>query len=292
MRIKKNADDYIVDIFCYTFLIILCVSIVIPFMQIITISLSPTKYVNSFGLKLIPKEVVFDGYLAILKNDQLWVGYKNTIFVAIVGTAINVILTCMGAYALSKKDLPGRNVLTALLVFTMYFGGGMIPTYMLIKNVGLLNSVWVYVIPGAVGTYNMIITRNFFMALPSSLEESAKVDGASVFRIFFAIIIPLSKPIIATISLWYGVGHWNSWRPSMLYVSDSKKHLLQYILRQILFEGTLKEEGAVEELGQLAVNTETMKMAALLVATIPILCVYPFIQKYFVKGVMVGSLKG
>ncbi|WP_105617303.1 carbohydrate ABC transporter permease [Vallitalea okinawensis] len=292
MKVKKTIDDYIVDIFCYTFLIILCITIIIPFLQIITISLSPIKYVNSFGLKLFPKEIVFDGYINIFKNNQLWIGYKNTIFVTVVGTFFNVLITCIGAYALSKKDLPGRNYLTAFIVFTMYFGGGTIPTYLMMRQLHLVDNMAVYILPGIISSYNMIITRNFFMSLPNSLEESARVDGAGLLRIFFVIILPLSKPIIATISLWYGVAHWNEWRASLIYVPDSEKHLLQYVLRQILFEGTLKEESLVEDVREVIVNTETMKNAALLIATIPILCVYPFVQKYFVKGVMVGSLKG
>ncbi len=291
MRIKKTYDDYIVDFISYSVLIILCISIILPFMQIITISLSPPAQVTSYGLKLFPKEITFEGYRKIANNSLLWTGYKNTIMVTILGTAINVFFTCLGAYPLSKKNLPGRNMITAFIVFTMYFGGGLIPTYMLNKSLGLINSMWVFILPGLVGSYNMIITRNFFMSLPSSLEESARVDGAGLFRIFLVIILPLSKPIIATIALWYGVGHWNSWFSSMLYMTDRSKHLLQYVLRMILFEGTKVDEGAVE-IDQVIVNTETMKMAALLVATVPILCVYPFIQKYFVKGVMVGSLKG
>lgn len=291
MKVKKKLDDYIVDIFCYSFLIILCISIIVPFLQIITVSLSPVKYINSYGLKLFPKEITFDGYINILKNNLLWTGYRNTIFVTVVGTASNVFLTCLGAYALSKKDLPGRNWLTGFIVFTMYFGGGTIPNYLLLRELHLINKMAVYILPGIISSYNMIITRNFFMAMPKSLEESARVDGAGLWRIFLQIILPLSKPIIATISLWYGVSHWGAWKESLLYVSDSDLYLLQYVLRQILFEGTLKEE-IVEDINEVVVNTETMKYAALLVATIPILCVYPFIQKYFVKGVMVGSLKG
>lgn len=291
VKIKKTYDDYIVDFICYSALLFLCISIIVPFMQIVTISLSPSAQVASYGLKLFPKEITFDGYQKLVHNNSLWIGYRNTIFVTITGTALNVFFTCLGAYPLAKKNLPGRGVLTAIIVFTMYFSGGLIPTYLLNKSLGLIDSYAVFVLPGLISAYNMIITRNFFMSLPPSLEESARVDGAGLFRIFLVIILPLSKPIIATIALWYGVGHWNSWFSSMLYIQDRSKHLLQYVLRAILFEGTLEEEGAIE-IGQQIVNTETMKMAALLVATVPILCVYPFIQKYFVKGVMVGSLKG
>lgn len=290
MKIKRTFEDYFIDIFCYVFLTILCISIVIPFMQIITLSFSPAKYITSYGLKLFPKEITLDGFRNILRNSYLWVGYKNTILVTLIGTTCNVIGTSICAYALAKKDLPGRNYITAFIVFTMYFGGGTIPTYLVFRELNLIDTYAVYIIPGIISSYNMIITRNFFMSLPKSLEESARVDGAGLFRIFAQIVLPLSKPILATIALWYGVAHWNQWRDSLIYVPSADKHLLQYALRQILFEGSLTEE--VEDFTNVVVNTETMKNAALLVATVPILCVYPFIQKYFVKGVMVGSLKG
>lgn len=291
-KVKHRGEDLVLDIIFYALLVGLCISIVIPFMQVITISISPAKYVGGMGLHLWPKEITFDGYRKIMHNDLLWKGYFNTIVVTIIGTALNVILTCLGAYALAKKDLPGKTFFTALIVFTMYFSGGLIPNYLLVKSLGLMNSYGALILPGAISAYNMIITRNFFAGLPPSLEESARVDGAGTFTTFIRIILPLSKPIVATIALWYGVSHWNSWFSSMIYISDANKRMLQFVLRQILIEGTLMEEEMDAVNNMQAVNTETMKMAALLVATVPILCVYPFIQKYFVKGVMVGSLKG
>ncbi|WP_242985470.1 carbohydrate ABC transporter permease [Vallitalea okinawensis] len=291
MLYKRSKDDLLVDLFCYLFLIILSITIIIPFMQVITISFSPTHVINSYGLKLFPTEITLEGYKKVFSDELIWSGYMNTIFVTVVGTILNVLFSVLGAYPLSKRYLPYRNMWTGLIVFTMYFSGGLIPSYMLVKNLGMLNSLTALILPGLISAYNMIIMRNYFMSLPESLEESARIDGAHDYTILFKIILPLSKPIIATVSLWYGVHHWNSWFHSMIYIQDRDKQVLQYVLRLILSEGQVDEVG--ETLAEAAaVNSETMKMAALVVATLPIICVYPFIQKYFVKGVMVGSLKG
>lgn len=291
MYYRKTTQDRILDIFCYSVLIILCISILVPFMQVITISLSPSHIVNTYGLKLFPKEITLDGYMRVLTDKSIWVGYKNTLIVTIGGTILNVIFSVFGAYPLSKRYLPQRTLWTGLIVFTMYFSGGLIPRYMLIKELGMINSLTALVFPSLISAYNMIIVRNYFMSLPDSLEESGRIDGAHDYTILFRIILPLSKPIIATIALWYGVAHWNSWFSSMLYIQERNKHVVQYLLKLILKTGQLDEMGDSMELAA-SVNTETMKMAALVIVTAPILAVYPFIQKYFVKGIMVGSLKG
>jgi putative aldouronate transport system permease protein len=262
---------------------------IIPFMQIITISLSNTKDILSFGFHLIPKHVTFEGYKSLLSYKLLWDGYYNTISRVLLGTSLSVLLTVLGAYPLSKKYLPNRNFWTAIIVFTMYFSGGLIPTYLLVKGMGLRNTIGALVLPGAISAYNLIITRNFFMSIPESLEESARIDGANDMYILFKIILPLSKAILATIALWYGIGQWNAWFDCMLYMDKEKKFVLQLVLRQILLDGK-QVEGSIDTGGN--VNPDNMKMAALMISTVPILCIYPFLQKYFVKGVMVGSLKG
>lgn len=288
---RKSRQDIIVDTICYAALTLLCITIIVPFMQVITISLSPVHVINSYGMKLFPTEIVLDGYRKVFSNKLIWYGFRNTLIVAVGGTFLNVIFSVLGAYPLSKKYLPNRNLWTGLIVFTMYFSGGLIPSYMIVKHLGMINSLNSLILPGLVSAFNMIIVRNYFMSIPDSLEDAAKIDGANDYTILYRIILPLAKPIIATISLWYGVAHWNSWFHSMLYIQDQKKQVVQFVLRMILSEGKVDELG--ETLEQAAsVSPESMKMAALIVVTIPIICVYPFIQKYFVKGIMVGSLKG
>jgi putative aldouronate transport system permease protein len=289
MLYQKKLGDRIIDLGIGFTLILLCLMTIVPFLQVATISLSPPEIASQSGLHLFPTKVVFEGYYRVIKHALIWKAYGNTILRTLLGTALSVSLTLLGAYPLSKKYLPHRNFWTGMIVFTMYFSGGLIPDYLLVKNLRLMNGLGALILPGAVNTFNLIVTRNFLMTLPDSLEESAKIDGAGDLTILIRIVLPLSAPIIATIALWYGVGHWNSWFDCMLYISDSTKFVLQYVLRLILMEGQTEE---ISSGSQVIVNTETMKMATLMVATLPIICVYPFLQKYFVKGMLIGSLKG
>lgn len=289
MRIKKTMNDYIFDGFVYTVLILLSIITIIPFLQVITISLSPSEVVMKYGMHLFPTKLDFNGYIKVFEYDLIWKAYSNTIVRTVLGTALSVFLTILGAYPLSKKYLPHRNFWTGVIVFTMYFSGGLIPTYILVNALGLRDTVGALILPGAISAYNLIIARNFFMTIPESVEESARIDGANDITILLKIVIPLSMPIIATISLWYGVGHWNAWFDNMIYMKTQSKFVLQYVLRMILLEGSIQDIGSDQGV---YVNTDTMKMATLVVATLPIIMVYPFLQKYFVKGVMVGSLKG
>jgi putative aldouronate transport system permease protein len=289
MLYKKKCSDRIINFGIVSLLILLCLATIVPFMQVIAISLSPPEIASQSGLHLFPTKVVFEGYYRVIKHALIWKAYGNTIVRTLLGTALSVSLTLLGAYPLSKKYLPHRNLWTGIIVFTMYFSGGLIPSYLLVKNLKLMNTLGALILPGAVNTFNLIVTRNFLMTLPESLEESAKIDGAGDLTILIRIILPLSTPIIATIALWYGVGHWNSWFDCMLYINDSTKFVLQYVLRLILMEGQTEDLSSDT---QIILSTETMKMATLMVATLPIICVYPFLQKYFVKGMLVGSLKG
>lgn len=288
---KLNKDN-LFDMMVYAVLLLLSIAIITPFMQILTISMSPSEVVNKFGLHLWPTSFDFSGYQRVFENELVWISYKNTLVRTIVGTGLNVILTVAAAYPLSKKYLPHRSLWTGLIVFTMYFSGGLIPNYLLIRSLKMLNTIYALIIPGMVSAFNLIIVRNFFMAMPESIEESAKIDGAHDMMILLKIVLPLSKPIIATISLWYGVGHWNAWFDSMIYIMDEKKMVLQMILRKIVLEGTMAQEAEVYMGTRISVSPDTVKMATLVVSVIPILCVYPFMQKYFVKGVLIGSLKG
>ncbi|WP_180994661.1 carbohydrate ABC transporter permease [Clostridium sp. chh4-2] len=288
-RRKRSAEDWLVDGFAYGIAIILMLSIVLPFMQVITISMSPASIVNKTGFHLIPLKFDFSGYTKIATDDNFWHSYLNTIMRAVVGTASGVLVTLLTAYPLAKTNLPYRKGLMLFVVFTMYFSGGMIPKYLLIKNLHLTNNFLVYILPCLVTGFALIITRNFFMSIPPALEESAKIDGASNLQVLFKIYMPLSTPVMATISLWYCVQHWNSWMDNMLYVTKNSLYVLQYVIQTILVNGQTAD---MEMMTDVVIHTETMKMAALVLSLIPIVCTYPFLQKYFVKGMIVGSVKG
>lgn len=286
---KRSTEDWIVDSVAYGVAVILMISIILPFMQVITISMSPASVVNATGFHLFPSKFDFSGYIKISTDDNFWRSYLNTVLRAVIGTSSGVLVTIMTAYPLSKLKLPYRKGLMLYVVFTMYFSSGLIPRYLLIKNLHLLNNFLVYILPGLMTGFALIITRNFFMSIPAELEESAKIDGATPWRVLFSIYLPLSKPVVATISLWYCVQHWNSWMDNMLYVTKSKLFVLQYVIQTILKNGQTAD---MDTMTDLVIHTETMKMAALVLSLLPIVCTYPFVQKYFVKGMMVGSVKG
>lgn len=288
---QKTTGDKIFDIFNILGFIIICAVTLYPFYYLLTLSLTSGD-VPLTQLYLIPPKFSLESYYKVLTNPDIGSGFINTIIRTLLGTAISVFGVICTAYPLSKRYLVHKNIFTSFVVITMFVSGGTIPSYLLVKNIGLMDSIWVLVLPTAISAYNVIITRNFFMGIPESLEESAKIDGANDIIILFLIIIPISLPIIATITLWVAVAHWNAWFDSLIYITTSSKQVLQVIMRRIVLEGTqdMMNPDALEE--AMHVNTETMKAATVMVTTIPILVVYPFIQKYFVKGVMVGSLKG
>lgn len=292
---KKSIGEKVFDTANVVFLILFSITAVYPFLNVMSISFSTSSAANAYGLKLWPQELSLDGYRAVFANKLIWTGYYNTIFRTVLGTFLNVIFSVMCAYPLSKKYLPHRNLFTAFIVFTMFFSGGLIPNYLLIKELGLLDSRWSLILPGLIAAFTMIIVRNYFMSLPEEVEESARIDGANDMRILFSIVLPMSMPIIATISLWYAVAHWNAWFDSLLYISDPNKAVLGNVLRKIVIEGSSQfqqfDQGFNQN-GQATVTPDIIKAATIMVATVPIICVYPFVQKYFVKGVIVGSLKG
>lgn len=233
-----------------------------------------------------------EAFKEVFKNQSIWSGYANTLFLVIVGTALNVLLTSIAAFVLSRKNFPLRRPVTLLILFTMFFGGGLIPTYLLVKSLGLVNSLFACILPGAISTWNFMIMRTYFESIPDSLEESAKLDGANDLDVLFRIILPLSGPILAVMVLFYGVGNWNQWFSAMIYLQEHQKYPLQLILREILLaNSTDSMMGNTMDADKAAVG-ETIKYASIVVATVPILCVYPFLQKYFVKGVMIGAVKG
>ncbi len=293
---RKSLSGRVFGIFNYTFFALFSMSIIYPFIYLISISLSDPQGLNVGRMMFYPHKFSLESYKMILNDKMLYWGYFNTIYRTVTGVVLSLTILLCAAYPLSKKDLPHRNFYTSIFVFTMFFGGGLIPKYLLIKNLGLVDHRMVLVIPGLISVYNMLIIRNFLMSIPKELEESARIDGASEWKILFSIIIPLSLPVIATVGLWIAVGHWNSWYDSMIYINSPEKQVLQIYLRRIVVQSTDEEirgmlEASNESIGIPAIP-ETLKAAAIIVTVTPILVVYPFIQKYFVKGVMVGSLKG
>lgn len=286
----------IVDVIIYIGVGLLAITILLPFINILSLSFSPSYVATKGGLHLWPKEFTTDNYYKVFKNMFIWTGYKNTLIRTIVGTPLSVLLTAFGAYPLAKKFFPHRSFWTFLIVFTLFFSGGLIPGYLLVKNLGLMDTYAAMILPGLTGAYHIIIMRNFFMALPEELEESCMIDGAGRWTIFFKIVLPLSTPILATIGLWTAVGLWNEWFSVLLYIQDVKKFVLQIVLRRIIIIGTNElletSTGGAYVVAETQASPEGLKAAAIYVATIPILCTYPFIQRYFVKGIMIGSLKG
>ncbi len=280
----------------YFVLLLLCATIVIAFWHLLNLSLSPSHIATKGGLLLYPRELTFDNYARVIDNRYIWMGYKNTLIRTVIGTVLQLFFTAMGAYVLSKRFFPHRSFWTLFIVFTMFFSGGLIPNYLLVKNLGLLDTYASMILPGFISAYNLVIMRNFFQSLPEEIEESCLIDGAGRFRIFLQIILPLSKPILATVALWLVVGHWNSWFDVLIYISDDTKFTLQIVLRRIIITGSkeILDTSAAASSAEMesVVSSEGLKAACIFVTTLPILCAYPFVQKFFVKGIMIGSLKG
>ncbi|MGZ9585553.1 carbohydrate ABC transporter permease [Paenibacillus marinisediminis] len=285
-------SGYVFDFVNYSLLILLCVVTIYPFLYLLTLSLTSGD-VSLTQLNIIPKKVTFLSYEKVLTNEYVANGFVRTLTRTIIGTIVTVVAMVLTAYPLAKKQFPHRGFWTMFIVFTMFFSGGLIPNYFLVKNLGLMNTIWALILPGMIHTFQMLIARNFFMTLPEALEESAKIDGANDITVLIRIVFPLSMPIIATLTLWSAVGHWNAWFDSLIYITDSHQQVLQVVLRRIVLEGTkqMMDLGAYNDENIIA-NPETIKAATVMVATIPILLVYPFVQKHFVKGIIVGSLKG
>ncbi len=273
-------------------LILFCLTTLYPFIYLLSLSFTSAD-ASMVNIRLIPEKLSIMNYQKVFASPYILTGFQSTITRTVLAIVTVIPATVCMAYPLSKKNFPDKNLWTGIIVFTMFFGGGLIPNYLLVKDLGLINSVWSLILPGLIPTFSMIIVRNFFMAIPDSLEESAKIDGANDIYILLMIVIPLSKPILATLLLWVTVDHWNSWFDSMLYITETKKQVLQIVLRRIVLEGTQQllemNTGAHDTE---SVSPESVKAATIMVTTLPIIMTYPFLQKYFVKGILVGSLKG
>lgn len=276
----------------YVFLIITVFVCLYPFLNVLAYSFSGYNAVLSQKVTFYPIDFTLSAYKQILGRTQIWNSMRTTVLVTLMGTATSLLLTLFAAYALSRDYLPGRKIITGLILFTMYFSGGMIPTFLVVKGLGLYDTLGALFIPQAINVFNFIVMRTFFYELPKSLEEAAKIDGASEMQVMVRVVLPLSMPIMATMALFYAVGYWNSYFEALLYILDPDKYTLQLRLRSLLFGEELNTSGRSMEGVGTEVMSQSLKMATVAVSTIPILLVYPWLQKYFVKGVMIGSIKG
>lgn len=298
--IKLSKRDRIFLICIYTYVAIALLLVAYPILYIISASISDPKMVASGEMWLFPKGITFKGYEIVFQNSKIWTGYGNTILYTLIGTTINLVVTMPAAYALSRKDFVGRGFFMGMFMVTMFIGGGLVPTYMLVKGLGMVNTMWALVIPGAASIWNIIVSRTFFAnSIPAELQDAAQIDGATNIRLFLRIVLPLSMPIIAVMALFYGVGHWNSYFGAMIYLNDDAKYPLQLVLRQILVLQEMQSQvgGIIDATAAAAQNNKAeiaslVKYGVIIVSTLPIIVVYPFLQRYFVQGVMIGSVKG
>ncbi|NOU85532.1 ABC transporter permease subunit [Paenibacillus sp. LMG 31460] len=263
-----------------------------PFIHMAAVSISSSEYVTGNQISLWPKGINFDAYKAVLKDNRILVGYKNTLIYVVLGTTLSLVFTTMGAYSLSRRNLVFGRTFMMIIVFTMLFTGGLIPTYLVVRSYGLLDTIWAMLLPGLVSSWFLIIMRTFFQGIPRELEESGKIDGLSDLGILIRIILPLSKPVMLTISLFYAVQIWGNFFSALIYIRDASLYPLQVTIRNIVLIGQLTDTTVSTAIGEKAVVLESLKYAVILVGTLPILLVYPFIQKHFVKGSMMGSVKG
>ncbi|MEC0125477.1 carbohydrate ABC transporter permease [Paenibacillus pabuli] len=285
--------DRVFTILNYTFLILLVIVTLYPLLYVLFASLSDSaQLLANKGLLWKPVGFSLEAYKSVLANPGIATGFRNTLFILVFGVIVNLFMTALGAYVLSRKNVMWNKVFMFFIVFTMFFGGGLIPLYLVVKGVGLLDTLWSTILPFAISTFNLIIMRTSFMGIPDSLEESAKIDGANHFTILFRIIIPLSMPVIAVMILYYAVDKWNGWFYASVFIKSRELFPLQLVLREILIANSTESMSAGASAGDRFQIGETIKYATIMVATIPILCIYPFLQRFFVKGVMVGSLKG
>jgi putative aldouronate transport system permease protein len=293
-KIRRSKGDRIVQVLIYVFLALCAFITVVPFIYVVAGSFATERELTERAFFLFPHTISFNAYSYILHEGATLRGLMNSIFVTIVGVIINMFFSCTLAYPLSRSYIRGRNFFINMVIITMLFSGGMLPSYILVADVlHLRNTFWSLWLPGAINVFNMIIIKNYFQGLPTEMEESATIDGANDLIIFTKIILPLSKPVLASVSLFYAVAHWNSYFNAMMYISDSKKEVIQIVLRRIVFMTSAVSNDGMLDYGQMGMPPEqSVKMATTVVAIVPILVVYPFIQKYFTQGVMVGAVKG
>ena len=292
-KIRTSTGEKIFTVFNYPFITVLCLVMLYPFWHVVMQSFSSMEETLKGGMFLYPKGFNIDTYKSVFNNPQVFTGFGTSFMVTIVGTVLGTLLTAMTAYPLSKARLRGGKVMMVLVLFTMIFAAGMIPSFLLVQGLGLLDNRLALILPALVSAYNCIIMKNFFLSIPESLEESARIDGANDIRIFFSIIVPLSKATIATIALFMAVAYWNDYFSTVLYIRSSDKWALQAVLRNMLTNTQqAMAQAGVNVINTSNTNSETIKAGTIVISTVPILVVYPFVQKYFVTGVMIGGVKG
>lgn len=293
-KIKNSFSDNLFDLVSIIFCVIILIIVMYPLYFVIIASFSDPNAVSTGQTLLLPKGVTLDGYKELLKHENIWIGYRNTIFYTLVGTFISLSVNISAAYALSRKDLVGRKYLMIFYVFTMFFNGGLIPTFMTIQQFGLYDTFWVMILPFSVFVYDIVVARTFFQtSIPDELLDAAQVDGCGNLRFFFTMVLPLAKPILAVLGLWAAVGMWNSYFNALIYLRNTDLFPLQLVLRNILITNQMQSSLGTGEAAQLALRTANiMKYAVIVISTVPIMCVYPFVQKHFNKGFMAGALKG
>lgn len=288
---RTGIDAY--DICVISVFAMLALITLYPFYDVLILSLSNTISVAVHTPYMFPFTIDFTGYRTILQDEYFLKALLVSIFVTLMGTAINMFLSIMGAYVLSRRGLIGRKVMLTMILFTMLFGGGLVPTYMIVKGIGLVNSIWAMILPTAISTYYLIIMKNYFLNLPDGLLEAAQLDGANQWQILYKVVIPISKPFIATFALFYSVERWNEWYNALLYINRKDLFPLQIYLREILISLNTQLSTQAQQMvsSTQKVSTTAVQMAAIIITAVPIICVYPFLQKYFVCGIMVGGLK-
>lgn len=293
--IKESLGRRIFNVANVVILTLVAIIMLLPFINVIAGSFATSAELMRRPLMLFPNEPTLDAYAYIFRSNTIPRALMVSITVTLIGTLVNIVMTTLMAYPLSHRTLVGRKALLNFVLFPMLFSGGMIPQFILIKNLGLINNMWSLILPGAISSYNLLVIKNFFQQLPDELKDAARIDGASEMRILFQIILPLSLPVLATFSLFYAVGHWNSYFSCLLYINDADKWTVQLVLRQLIIissGGNVGDNSMVGEMANVTIPKQGIKNAAIIVSTLPIVLVYPFLQKYFAKGAMLGSVKG
>ncbi|ULL15159.1 carbohydrate ABC transporter permease [Paenibacillus sp. H1-7] len=290
---KGHSDEKVFDAIVNTLAALVLVAVLYPLLFIVSASFSDPALVLNGEVLLLPKQVTLEAYKNVFENEQIWNGYLNSIIYTAVGTAINLIMTTLAAYPLSRPDLPGRGGIMFFVTLTMFFSGGLIPSYLLVKSLGMVNTMWALIIPGAIATYNLIVMRTYFQSsIPWELQEAAHMDGCSNWKLLTHVILPLSKPILAVMVLFYAVGHWNSYFNALIYIRNKELYPLQLVLREVLMVSQADAVDSNVGLESKVLLAESIKYVVIIISSLPVLLMYPFVQRHFVKGVMIGSLKG
>lgn len=292
---KVSKEDKLFNIVNYIILTVILIVVMYPLIYIISASFSSTDAVVTGKVKLFPVDFSLLGYKAVFNTNQIWIGYRNSLMYAVLGTLVNITVTIMAAYPLSRKDFKARNILMGIFVFTMLFNGGLIPTYIVVNKCGMIDSIFAMIIPNAMTVWNMIIARTYFQNnIPLEIQEAASIDGCSDMTFIIKVVLPLSKPIIAVLGLFYAVSHWNSFFNALIYLQTDDLYPLQIILRNILIQNEV-DPSMMKDLQNFENQQglkELLKYSLIIVASLPVLIIYPFVQKYFIRGIMVGSIKG